>query len=147
MRINNRWFQLCASLVAMIMIANLQYAWTLFVKPMQASTHWKLSDTMAHEPQATLDLMLKVWRPAVEQLRHQIAQMQKIADAEQDAAGAPRFTLQPWDLPRYRWVRPAAIRSSSSLWMKPDWICWSAHYPLTCCCSLDIGQWLVRQSQ
>jgi hypothetical protein len=27
--INNRWFQLCASLVAMIMIANLQYAWTL----------------------------------------------------------------------------------------------------------------------
>ena len=31
MTINNRWFQLCASLVAMIMIANLQYAWTLFV--------------------------------------------------------------------------------------------------------------------
>jgi len=42
--INNRWFQLCASLVAMIMIANLQYAWTLFVTPMQAATHWKLSD-------------------------------------------------------------------------------------------------------
>ena len=31
--INNRWFQLCASLVAMIMIANLQYSWTLFVEP------------------------------------------------------------------------------------------------------------------
>src|SRR5258707_14375555 len=28
----------------MIMIANLQYACTLFVKPMQASTGWKLSD-------------------------------------------------------------------------------------------------------
>jgi len=42
--INNRWFQLCASLIAMIMIANLQYAWTLFVTPMQAATHWKLSD-------------------------------------------------------------------------------------------------------
>ena len=41
---NNRWFQLCASLVAMIMIANLQYAWTLFVKPLQAGTAWKLSD-------------------------------------------------------------------------------------------------------
>src|SRR5205085_4787091 len=44
MKLHNRWFQLCASLVAMIMIANLQYAWTLFVKPMQAGTHWKLSD-------------------------------------------------------------------------------------------------------
>jgi len=42
--INNRWFQLGASLIAMIMIANLQYAWTLFVTPMQAATHWKLSD-------------------------------------------------------------------------------------------------------
>jgi OFA family oxalate/formate antiporter-like MFS transporter len=44
MTINNRWFQLCASLVAMIMIANLQYAWTLFVQPLQQGTGWKLSD-------------------------------------------------------------------------------------------------------
>ena len=44
MSINNRWFQLGASLVAMIMIANLQYAWTLFVQPMQGATGWKLSD-------------------------------------------------------------------------------------------------------
>ena len=44
MSINNRWFQLCASLVAMIMIANLQYAWTLFVQPLQGATGWKLSD-------------------------------------------------------------------------------------------------------
>jgi OFA family oxalate/formate antiporter-like MFS transporter len=42
--IHNRWFQLIASLIAMIMIANLQYAWTLFVQPMQASTGWKLAD-------------------------------------------------------------------------------------------------------
>jgi OFA family oxalate/formate antiporter-like MFS transporter len=44
MRLHNRWFQLGASLVAMIMIANLQYSWTLFVKPMQAATGWKVSD-------------------------------------------------------------------------------------------------------
>jgi MFS transporter, OFA family, oxalate/formate antiporter len=44
MRLNNRWFQLGASLVAMIMIANLQYAWTLFVNPLQKATGWKLSD-------------------------------------------------------------------------------------------------------
>src|SRR5688572_14742472 len=42
--LNNRWVQLCASLVAMIMIANLQYAWTLFVEPLQEGTGWRLSD-------------------------------------------------------------------------------------------------------
>jgi len=44
MNINNRWFQLCASVIAMIMIANLQYAWTLFVQPLQQGTGWRLSD-------------------------------------------------------------------------------------------------------
>ena len=44
MSINNRWFQLCASLVAMIMIANLQYAWLLFVEPMQTESGWMRSD-------------------------------------------------------------------------------------------------------
>jgi len=39
-----RWVQLVASLIAMIMIANLQYAWTLFVEPIRQSTGWKLSD-------------------------------------------------------------------------------------------------------
>jgi OFA family oxalate/formate antiporter-like MFS transporter len=29
----NRWIRLSAAVVAMMMIANLQYAWTLFVKP------------------------------------------------------------------------------------------------------------------
>jgi OFA family oxalate/formate antiporter-like MFS transporter len=42
--INNRWFQLVASLIAMIMIANLQYAWTLFVEPLTESTGWALPD-------------------------------------------------------------------------------------------------------
>jgi OFA family oxalate/formate antiporter-like MFS transporter len=40
----NRWARLVAAVVAMIMIANLQYAWTLFVKPLIAANHWKLSD-------------------------------------------------------------------------------------------------------
>ena len=44
MKIQNRWFQLVASLIAMIMIANLQYAWTLFVEPMRQGTGWKLSE-------------------------------------------------------------------------------------------------------
>ena len=35
-RIPNRWVQLIAGVVAMMAIANLQYAWTLFTKPLQA---------------------------------------------------------------------------------------------------------------
>jgi len=42
--VKNRWVQLSAALVAMIMIANLQYAWTLFVEPIRQATGWKLSD-------------------------------------------------------------------------------------------------------
>lgn len=40
----NRWNRLAAAVIAMMMIANLQYAWTLFVEPLRAATHWKLSD-------------------------------------------------------------------------------------------------------
>ncbi len=40
----SRWFRLAAVVVAMIMIGNLQYSWTLFVKPLIAAHHWKLSD-------------------------------------------------------------------------------------------------------
>ena len=40
----SRWLRLTAAVFAMIMIGNFQYAWTLFVKPLIAATHWKLSD-------------------------------------------------------------------------------------------------------
>jgi MFS transporter, OFA family, oxalate/formate antiporter len=58
MKINNRWFQLVASLIAMIMIANLQYAWTLFVRPMQTATGWKLSDI---QWAFTLFILFQTW--------------------------------------------------------------------------------------
>ncbi|HEV3063260.1 MAG TPA: MFS transporter, partial [Vicinamibacterales bacterium] len=58
MNINNRWFQLCASLVAMVMIANLQYSWTLFVEPMHAGTGWKLSDI---QWAFTLFILFQTW--------------------------------------------------------------------------------------
>ena len=58
MNIHNRWFQLCASLVAMVMIANLQYAWTLFVQPLQTGTGWKLSDIQFA---FTLFILFQTW--------------------------------------------------------------------------------------
>jgi OFA family oxalate/formate antiporter-like MFS transporter len=58
MTIGNRWVQLCASLVAMIMIANLQYSWTLFVRPLQADTGWRLSDIQFA---FTLFILFQTW--------------------------------------------------------------------------------------
>jgi MFS transporter, OFA family, oxalate/formate antiporter len=56
--VNNRWFQLVASVIAMIMIANLQYAWTLFVQPLQAGTGWGLSDIQFA---FTLFILFQTW--------------------------------------------------------------------------------------
>jgi len=39
----NRWVRLVGSVIAMMMIANLQYSWSLFVKPIMGATGWKLS--------------------------------------------------------------------------------------------------------
>ena len=58
MSINNRWFQLGASLIAMIMIANLQYAWTLFVQPLGADTGWAVSDIQLA---FTLFILFQTW--------------------------------------------------------------------------------------
>jgi MFS transporter, OFA family, oxalate/formate antiporter len=40
----NRWIRLSAAVFVMIFIGNLQYAWTLFVKPFTTATGWKLSE-------------------------------------------------------------------------------------------------------
>jgi MFS transporter, OFA family, oxalate/formate antiporter len=42
-KIVNRWIQMCAGIIAMMAIANLQYAWTLFTKPLTANLHATLA--------------------------------------------------------------------------------------------------------
>jgi OFA family oxalate/formate antiporter-like MFS transporter len=56
--LKNPRFQLAASLVTMVMIANLQYSWTLFVRPMQEATSWKLSDI---QWAFTIFILLQTW--------------------------------------------------------------------------------------
>lgn len=58
--------------------------------------HWSLSNKMAKDPQKTLDLMLSVWQPAVEKVHEDVAEMQKIVDAE-----GGKFKIQPWDYRYY----------------------------------------------
>lgn len=57
-RIPNRWVQLCAGIVAMMAIANLQYAWTLFTKPIQSHLHVSL---VAVQWTFTLFVALETW--------------------------------------------------------------------------------------
>ena len=40
----NRWVRLVAAVVAMIQIANLQYGWTLFTKPLMKANGWTAAD-------------------------------------------------------------------------------------------------------
>jgi len=54
----NRWVRLGAAVIAMVMIGNLQYAWTLFVEPMRAATGWKLSEVQLG---FTLFIALGTW--------------------------------------------------------------------------------------
>ncbi|MDR7369265.1 M3 family metallopeptidase [Flavobacterium aquidurense] len=58
--------------------------------------HWSLSNKMAKDPQKTLDLMMSVWEPAVEKVHQDVAEMQKIVDAE-----GGNFKIQPWDYRYY----------------------------------------------
>src|SRR5579872_3958567 len=40
----NRWLQLWFGVLCMVLIANLQYAWTLFVNPMHAAHGWGIAE-------------------------------------------------------------------------------------------------------
>lgn len=57
-RIVNRWGQLVAGIFAMMAIANLQYAWTIFTKPIQAHLHSSLTDV---QWTITLFVALETW--------------------------------------------------------------------------------------
>ena len=57
---------------------------------------WSLSNTMAQKPQKTLDLMMSVWTPAVEKVHTDVAEMQKMVDAE-----GGNFKIAAWDYRYY----------------------------------------------
>jgi MFS transporter, OFA family, oxalate/formate antiporter len=57
-RIVNRWAQMVAGIFAMMAIANLQYAWTLFTKPIQAHLHTTLTDV---QWTISLFIFLETW--------------------------------------------------------------------------------------
>ncbi|HWE44446.1 MAG TPA: M3 family metallopeptidase [Caulobacteraceae bacterium] len=62
---------------------------------------WRLDDAMAKTPDRAMALMLQVWKPAVAQVKLDLAEMQAICDAQQQAAAQPRFKIAPWDYRYY----------------------------------------------
>ncbi|MCA9213494.1 MAG: M3 family metallopeptidase [Planctomycetales bacterium] len=62
----------------------------------ETHAHWRLEPQMAKTPEATMDLMMKVWPKAVARVKEEVADMQKVADAE----GA-NITIEPWDYRYY----------------------------------------------
>ncbi len=58
--------------------------------------HWILADNMAKTPEAAMDLMLKVWKAAVNRVHQEVADMQAIADKEN-----AKITIEPWDYRYY----------------------------------------------
>jgi MFS transporter, OFA family, oxalate/formate antiporter len=58
-----RWLQLVVGIICMVMIANLQYGWTLFVNPIDQKYHWgRASIQVAF----TLFVLLETWLVPVE---------------------------------------------------------------------------------
>jgi len=62
----------------------------------ESHAHWRMQDTMARDPRKATDLMLKVWKPAVARVGEEVADMQKIVDAE-----GGKFKIAPWDYKHY----------------------------------------------
>ncbi len=59
----NRWLQLVAGVVCMVMIANLQYGWTYFVDPIDARFHWGRTDIQIA---FTIFVAIETWLVPVE---------------------------------------------------------------------------------
>ncbi|MEE9432620.1 MAG: M3 family metallopeptidase [Sphingorhabdus sp.] len=54
--------------------------------------HYRMTNTMAKDPDRAMDLMMQVWPAAVARVKEEVADMQAIAD--QDGTG---ITIAPWD--------------------------------------------------
>jgi peptidyl-dipeptidase Dcp len=58
--------------------------------------HWRLQDSMAKTPEATLLLMEAVWTPALARVREEVADMQALVKKEGQS-----FSIEPWDYRYY----------------------------------------------
>ncbi|MGK2858056.1 MAG: M3 family metallopeptidase, partial [Thermoanaerobaculia bacterium] len=62
----------------------------------ETHAHWRLENSMAKTPERAMQLLEQVWTPAIARVAEEVADMQKVADAE----GA-KITIEPWDYRHY----------------------------------------------
>src|SRR5918999_1912686 len=62
----------------------------------QTHAHWRLENTMAKTPEKAMELMEAVWKPSVQRVHEEVADMQALADKE----GA-KIQIEPWDYRYY----------------------------------------------
>lgn len=67
--------------------------------------HWRMSDTMAKDPEVALALLMKVWAASSAQFKKDVVQAQALAD--KDNSGT-KFKIAPWDFRYYA----AKVRSA-----------------------------------
>jgi OFA family oxalate/formate antiporter-like MFS transporter len=60
---SNRWAQLVFGILCMGLVANLQYAWTLFVNPLEAKNHWGMS---AIQLSFSIFIVVETWLVPIE---------------------------------------------------------------------------------
>lgn len=73
----------------------------------QTHAHWRLENTMAKTPENALELMEKVWSPAVARVHEEVADMQVIAEKEKS-----NIKIEPWD---YRYYAEKVRKSKYDL--------------------------------
>jgi peptidyl-dipeptidase Dcp len=59
--------------------------------------HWRLENSMAKTPERALELMEKVWTPAIARVGEEVIDMQDLAKAE----SAVTYKIEPWDYRYY----------------------------------------------
>jgi peptidyl-dipeptidase Dcp len=58
---------------------------------------WRMQDTMAKDPAKAMDLMMRVWTPAVARVKEEVADQQALADKL-----GHKITIEPWDYRYYQ---------------------------------------------
>lgn len=61
----------------------------------QSHAHWRMQDTMAKTPDRAMELMMRVWKPAVARVHEEVADMKPFAATD----GVT--TIEPWDYRYY----------------------------------------------
>jgi peptidyl-dipeptidase Dcp len=58
---------------------------------------WRMQDTMAKDPAKAMDLMMRVWTPAVARVKEEVADQQALANKL-----GHKITIEPWDYRYYQ---------------------------------------------